>query len=211
VQAWVLGSGVDLDDDGGQAGALRAALAEGLPCVVDAGGLALIGTDPSLKSALHAGTVLTPHAGELARLLTAVRGGGAEVPRGEVEARPLAAARELVAATAATVLVKGATTLVVPPHGPVRSVSRAPAWLATAGAGDVLAGILGTLLAAGLDPADAAALAADVHGRAATRASQGEEPARGDGGPGGPVVAGDVAHALPGVVRALLGGPRLRD
>ncbi len=215
VQAWVLGSGVDLDDDGGQAGALRAALAEGLPCVVDAGGLALLGADPSLRSALHAGTVLTPHAGELARLLTAVRGGtegeGSEVGRGEVEARPLAAARELVAATGATVLVKGATTLVVPPRGPVRSVSRAPAWLATAGAGDVLAGILGTLLAAGLDPADAAALAADVHGRAAARASQGEESAGRDGAPGGPVVAGDVAHAVPGAVRALLSEPRLRD
>jgi ADP-dependent NAD(P)H-hydrate dehydratase / NAD(P)H-hydrate epimerase len=60
----------------------------------------------------------------------------------------------------------------------------------------VLAGILGTLLAAGLDPADAAALAADVHGRAATLASD-----------GGPILASDVAGAVPGVVRALLGGP----
>jgi hydroxyethylthiazole kinase-like uncharacterized protein yjeF len=218
VQAWVLGSGVDPDADDGQADAVRDGLASGLPCVVDAGALALLTDDPSLRDALSARTVLTPHAGELARLLTAVRGGN-EVERAEVEARPLAAAREVVAATGATVLVKGATTIVVPPRGPVRSVSRAPAWLATAGAGDVLAGVLGTLLAAGLDPGDAAALAADVHGRAAARVSQGgsdddagaggrrDDP--GDRGPGGPILASDVAAAVPGVLRALLAG-RLR-
>jgi NAD(P)H-hydrate repair Nnr-like enzyme with NAD(P)H-hydrate dehydratase domain len=202
VQAWVLGSGVDPDADDGQADAIRAGLTSGLPCVVDAGALALLASDPSLRDALSAHTVLTPHAGELARLLTAVRGDGRDVERAAVEARPLAAAREVVAATGASVLVKGATTLVVPPEGPVRSVSRAPAWLATAGAGDVLAGILGALLAAGLEPADAAALAADVHGRAATSASGGG----GDDGPGGPVLASDVAAAVPAVVRALLAG-----
>ncbi|HYY11475.1 MAG TPA: NAD(P)H-hydrate dehydratase, partial [Kineosporiaceae bacterium] len=121
------------------------------------------------------------------------------------DAAALAAARELVEATGATVLVKGSTTLVVPPQGPVRSVAQAPAWLATAGAGDVLAGILGTLLAAGLDPADAAALAADVHGRAATIASRGpEEGGDGNEDPGGPVLAGDVASAVQAGVRALL-------
>jgi ADP-dependent NAD(P)H-hydrate dehydratase / NAD(P)H-hydrate epimerase len=206
VQAWVLGSGVDPDADDGQADAVRAGLASGLPCVVDAGALALLADDPSLREALSERTVLTPHAGELARLLTAVRadrdGDGTEVERAEVEARPLAAAREVVAATGATVLVKGATTLVVPPNGAVRSVSRAPAWLATAGAGDVLAGVLGTLLAAGLDPADAAALAADIHGRAATLASHGDM----EDGPGGPILATDVVGAVPAVVRALLAG-----
>jgi hypothetical protein len=98
----------------------------------------------------------------------------------------------------------------------------------------VLAGILGTLLAAGLDPADAAALAADVHGRAATRASQGagdgdagkggggHDAGKGGGsrrpghhgrgeeqgerGPGGPILASDGAGGVPAVVRALLGG-----
>jgi hydroxyethylthiazole kinase-like uncharacterized protein yjeF len=220
VQAWVLGSGVDPDADDGQADAVRDGLASGLPCVVDAGALALLAEAPALRDALSARTVLTPHAGELARLLTAVRGGGSEVGRAEVEARPVAGAREIVAATGATVLVKGATTIVVPPRGPVRSVCRAPSWLATAGAGDVLAGVLGTLLAAGLDPADAAALAADVHGRAATRASRGGSSDdtgdggrgddRGDRGPGGPILASDVAGALPGVVRTLLAGSRLR-
>jgi hydroxyethylthiazole kinase-like uncharacterized protein yjeF len=217
VQAWVLGSGVDPDADDGQADAVRAGLTSGLPCVVDAGALALLDGDPALRRALSPRTVLTPHAGELARLLTALRGDGkdggrSEVQRAEVEGRPLAAAREIVAATGATVLVKGATTLVVPPQGPVRSASRAPAWLATAGAGDVLAGVLGALLAAGLDPADAAALAADVHGRAATLASHGgtATPASHGGtddrGPGGPILASDVAAAVPSVVRALLAG-----
>ena len=126
----------------------------------------------SLRDALPAHTVLTPHAGELARLLTGVRG-GREVERADVEARPLAAAREVVAATGATVLVKGATTSSSPPAGPVRSSVPRARVAGHRGAGDVLAGILGTLLAAGLEPADAAALAADVHGRAATWASRG--------------------------------------
>ena len=71
VQAHVLGSGVDPDADDGQAGSIRAALRSGLPCVVDAGALALLGADAALRRSLGPPTVLTPHAGELARLLTA--------------------------------------------------------------------------------------------------------------------------------------------
>jgi ADP-dependent NAD(P)H-hydrate dehydratase / NAD(P)H-hydrate epimerase len=195
VQAYVLGSGVDPDADDGQAGHIRDALRSGLPCVVDAGALALLGDEPDLRRSLGPHTVLTPHAGELARLLTTVR--GEEVSRSDVEATPPAHARELSAATGAAVLLKGSTTLVVPGDGgPLRSVRRAPSWLATAGAGDVLAGILGALLGAGLAPADAAALAADVHGRAA-RVAAGPDP-------GGPILAGDVAAAVPAAVRALL-------
>jgi NAD(P)H-hydrate repair Nnr-like enzyme with NAD(P)H-hydrate dehydratase domain len=94
------------------------------------------------------------------------------------------------------VLLKGATTLVVPPTVsglPVRSQNDAPSWLATAGAGDVLAGLCGTLLAAGLNPLDAGSLGALVHGVAADRAN-----------PGGPVRALAVAHGIPGTVAALL-------
>ena len=115
--------------------------------------------------------------------------------REDVEARPLAHARALAQLTGATVLLKGATTLVVPPEegAPVWSQSDAPAWLATAGAGDVLAGLLGTLLAAGL-PADVAgALGSLVNGVAADRAN-----------PGGPVRALAVAHAVPAAVSHLL-------
>ena len=92
-------------------------------------------------------------------------------------------------------LLKGSTTLVVDPDPsvPARSQSDAPPWLATAGAGDVLAGLAGTLLAAGLDPRDAGSLAALVHGVAADRAN-----------PGGPVRALAVAHAIPGAVASLL-------
>ena len=116
--------------------------------------------------------------------------------REQVEARPLAHARALAELTGATVLLKGATTLVVPPGEGATAWSQAdaPPWLATAGAGDVLAGLLGTLLAAGL-PADVAgALGALVHGVAADRAN-----------PGGPVRALAVAHGIPAAVAHLLG------
>jgi len=99
------------------------------------------------------------------------------------------------------VLLKGHTTLVVGAGGAVFAQDDAPAWLATAGAGDVLAGLLGALLAAHADDVVAdpalvpavAACAALVHGRAARTAN-----------PDGPVAALDVARALPGTVRALL-------
>ena len=166
--------------------------------MVDAGALALLGADAGLRGALDGHHVLTPHAGELATLLTAVRG-GPDVQRAEVEGRPLAAARELSAATGATVLLKGSTTLVVPASGsdggPVRTARRAPAWLATAGAGDVLAGILGALLAAGL----ASRGRGDARGRR-------PRACRHPGRRGGPLLAGDVAAAVPAVVAALLAG-----
>jgi ADP-dependent NAD(P)H-hydrate dehydratase / NAD(P)H-hydrate epimerase len=189
VQAWALGSGVDAGGHDGQDDAVRRALASDLPCVVDAGALGLLvasGAGPR-----GAPTLLTPHAGELARLLGQL---GRATTREDVDAAPLALAREAARRTGATVLLKGATTLVVPPQGPARAQADAPAWLATAGAGDVLAGVAATLLAAGLDPVDAGSLASLVHGRAAARASG-----------GGPVSASAVAEAVPAEVAALLG------
>ncbi len=162
--------------------------------VVDAGGLDLLDA-AVLRARADAVTLLTPHAGECARLLTRL-GSEGEVSREQVQARPLAHARALAGLTGATVLLKGATTLVVPPGDDATAWSQAdaPAWLATAGAGDVLAGLLGTLLAAGL-PADlAGALGALVHGVAADRAN-----------PGGPVRALAVAHGIPAAVAHLLG------
>jgi hydroxyethylthiazole kinase-like uncharacterized protein yjeF len=191
VQAWVVGPGLDPEADGPgdeQVAVAARALASDLPVLLDAGGLDL------LTSRRLAPTLLTPHAGELARLLS--RLAGEDVTRAEVEAAPLEHARQAAAATGATVLLKGATTLVVPPPDaglPVRSQADAPPWLATAGAGDVLAGLAGTLLAAGLSPLDAGSLAALVHGVAADRAN-----------PGGPVRALAVAHGLPSAVAALL-------
>jgi len=194
VQAWLVGPGLDLDDDSAPGRAQRAAaqqaLGSGLPCVVDAGGLGLI-TGPRSTP-----TLLTPHAGELATLLSRLEGSKGPVARAEVTNEPVAHARRLADLTACTVLLKGATTLVVCPGSTglaVRSQADAPAWLATAGSGDVLAGLAGALLASGLSPLDAGSLAALVHGLAADAAN-----------PGGPVRAMGVAQAVPGVVAALM-------
>jgi ADP-dependent NAD(P)H-hydrate dehydratase / NAD(P)H-hydrate epimerase len=185
VQAWVLGPGVDADADAGQRGAVLHALDDEVPCVVDAGALGLLPERPGPM-------LLTPHAGELARLLSDV--GGAAVERAAVEERPLHHARAAAEATGATVLLKGATCVLVAPDGRVRTVSDGPGWLATAGSGDVLAGIAGALLAAGLEPLDAGAAAVVVHGLAGERASA-----------GGPVSAEAVLRAVPATVAALLG------
>lgn len=192
VQAWVLGSGVDPaladQDANGQVTRIRGALAGDLPSVVDAGALELI-TQPR-----SAPTILTPHAGELARLLGRLQGG--EVTRDEVLADPVGHSRTVAEHLGSVVVLKGATTLVVSPDPkePVRSQNDAPAWLATAGAGDVLAGVIGALLAAGLPAMDAAALGVLVHGVAADRAN-----------PGGPVRALAVAEALPITVATMCG------
>ena len=192
VQAWVVGPGLDAASDTdsahAQLDAARQALASDLPALVDAGGLELV------EGRREAPTLLTPHAGELARMLSRLT--RSEVTRSEVSASPLSSARRAADLTGATVLLKGATTLVVPPTGaglPVRSQNDAPAWLATAGAGDVLAGLCGALLAAGLSPLDAGSLGALVHGVAADEAN-----------PGGPLRALAVAHGIPTTVAHLL-------
>ncbi|WP_152187718.1 NAD(P)H-hydrate epimerase [Georgenia satyanarayanai] len=199
VQAWTLGSGVDPADDARAddvRDALQRALDDGVPAVLDAGALALA------PERLTATTVLTPHAGELARLLSTR---GERTSRADVEAAPLDLARRAAVLTGAVVLLKGPTTVVAAPGGAGLSQADGTPWLATAGTGDVLAGVLGALLAqrgedlaAGHDPAgtltaELAAAAALVHGRAGARASG-----------GGPVTATGVADAVPGVVAALL-------
>lgn len=200
VQSWVLGPGLSEGDE--QAAAVEDAFARALeagePVVVDAGALSAL---PQRVTPL---VVLTPHAGELARLLTAR---GVEVSREDVDAEPLRWARTAHEVTGATVLLKGATTLVVGAEV-VLSQADAPPWLATAGAGDVLAGVLGALLAGRAQEvrrapalvAEIAAAAALLHGRAARAAN-----------PGGPVRAGAVAEALPEVVARLLGVPAVAD
>jgi ADP-dependent NAD(P)H-hydrate dehydratase / NAD(P)H-hydrate epimerase len=196
VQAWLIGPGLDVGDESGlgraQRAAAQSAMDSGLPCVVDAGGLDLI-TGPRRTP-----TLLTPHAGELAALLSRLEG-SPDVDRAAVTSAPLPHARRLAHLTNSTVLLKGATTLVVCAGSsgqPVRSQADAPSWLATAGSGDVLAGLAGTLLASGLSPLDSGSLAALVHGLAGEASN-----------PGGPVRALDVAHAIPGVVAALMVRP----
>ncbi|WP_289019275.1 NAD(P)H-hydrate epimerase [uncultured Ornithinimicrobium sp.] len=202
VQAMVVGPGVDApavdrpDGEDDQVDRVTGSFAQDLPLLVDAGGLELLGRWLAAGHRRTAPTLLTPHAGELARLLGTVAD-GEEVTRERVEQAPLAHARRAAVLTGCTVLLKGATTLVVDPDPavPVRSQADAPPWLATAGAGDVLAGLAGVLLAAGLAPLEAGSLAALVHGTAASRAT-----------PGGPVRALGVAHAIPLAVADLLAG-----
>lgn len=186
VQAWVLGSGQDAAErDDATRALLDAALAQRVPVVVDSGAL-------DLATRAAGPVVITPHAGELARLV------GVDVD--DVRADAEAAARDAAARLRVTVLLKGHTTHVATPDGEVLQVRSAPAWLATAGAGDALAGVLGALVAthhteladdAGL-LAPLAATAAVLHGLAAERASG-----------GGPFTILDLCRALPATVAEL--------
>ncbi|MFJ3900506.1 NAD(P)H-hydrate dehydratase [Streptomyces sp. NPDC090025] len=180
VQAWVAGPGLGEDAPV----AMEHLLTADVPVLVDADGLREL--TPDAVRARTAPTLLTPHAGEAAALLGTTRA--------EVEAGRLAAVRELAGRYGATVLLKGSTTLVADPDpaAPVRVNPTGTPWLATAGSGDVLAGLAGALLAAGLPALEAASVAAYLHGLAARRAS--------DGGTR-PITAGDVAEALPGAWR----------
>jgi ADP-dependent NAD(P)H-hydrate dehydratase / NAD(P)H-hydrate epimerase len=194
VQAWLLGSGVESDP--AQDGAIAHALGSGLPCVVDAGALeeCVRRRAEGSRSMNADGVLLTPHAGELARMLDML---GHAVQRDDVEARPMFHAVWLAREADATVLLKGSTTLIASPKGRLSSQNDGSSWMATAGSGDVLAGIAGALMATGVGAMDAGAMAALVHGRAGVRASG-----------GGPIAAGDVAAATPATVAELL---RLTD
>lgn len=195
VQAWLLGSGVE--DDPVQDQAIETALTSGLPCVVDAGALdACVRARAGGSRATPAESVLlTPHAGELARMLGLL---GHKVTRDAVEAQPMRHVRWLATESDSTVLLKGPTTLIAAPSGPIFSQASGVSWMATAGSGDVLAGIAGALMATGVDAPHAGAMAALVHGKAGALGSN-----------GGPLAAMEMADATPAVVAALLGG--LRD
>ncbi|MEU9283323.1 NAD(P)H-hydrate dehydratase [Streptomyces sp. NPDC048275] len=176
VQAWVVGPGA-----GDDAATVAEVLGADVPVLVDADGLRL--ADMGAVRARTAPTLMTPHAGEAAALLG--------VPREEVEGARLAAVRELAGRYRATVLLKGSTTLVGDSGGgAVRVNPTGTAWLATAGSGDVLSGLAGSLLAAGLSAVDAGSVAAYLHGLAGRFAAD-----------GAPVGAHDVADAVPGAWR----------
>ena len=176
VQAWAVGPGLGTDDIG--ASALWFALDTGLPVIVDADALTILAAHPDLLADRAAPTVLTPHAGEFARLAS-----GAGLPATSGQAPPgadrIAATRRLADQFGATVLLKGNVTVVAEPGGPVYLNAAGQSWAATAGSGDVLSGIIGALLAAGLPAGEAAAAAAFVHARAAnlSAADPGPRPA----------------------------------
>jgi ADP-dependent NAD(P)H-hydrate dehydratase / NAD(P)H-hydrate epimerase len=176
VQAWVVGPGA-----GDDASAVGEVLASDVPVLIDADGLRL--ADRDAVRARTAPTLMTPHAGEAAALLG--------VPREEVEGARLASARELAGRYDATVLLKGSTTLVADAGGgAVRVNPTGTAWLATAGSGDVLSGLAGSLLASGLSALDAGSVGAYLHGLAGRFAAD-----------GAPVGAHDVAAAVPAAWR----------
>lgn len=154
VQAWAVGPGLGTDDTG--AAALWFALETALPVIVDADALTILAAHPDLVASRSAPTVLTPHAGEFARL--------AGSPPGDDR---VAATRKLADHLGATVLLKGNVTVIAEPDGPVYLSPAGESWAATAGSGDVLSGMIGALLAAGLPAGEAAAAAAFVHARAA--------------------------------------------
>ena len=200
VQAWAVGSGMGTDH--AAAGRLSAVLATRLPVLIDADGLTVLASHRELLPR-PAPTLITPHAGELGRLL------GADPA--DIEARRLEYARRAADKLGVCVLLKGSTTVVAPPDGvdPVLVNTTGTPWLATAGTGDVLAGLAGALLAQGLLPPQAAIAAAYLHGLAARLAAAGgDEDGNEDGGgglprPAAPIGAADVVRAIPRAFRAL--------
>ncbi|WP_341975244.1 NAD(P)H-hydrate dehydratase [Microbacterium sp. LTA6] len=187
IGAWVIGSGTDPGHRSHQEHeALREILAGVVPVVVDAGAL-------DLAVAANAPALVTPHAGEFARLR--------ELMKLRADADRAAEVAQTAAALGATVLLKGAKTLIASADAAIITVEAGTGWLAAAGTGDVLAGILGALIAANPDAplAETAAAGAWLHGHAGRLAAGATAGAHGH-----PIVAMDVAEALPSAIADLL-------
>lgn len=204
-QAWVVGSGISGRDSSAEPGvteAIAAAMEANVPLILDAGGLDWVEGDTLADRPVAPTVVLTPHAGELAQLLTRL---GVEVSREDVEADPARWARAGAEMTGASIVLKGGITLVAS-QGTLFSQADGSPWLATAGSGDVLAGVLGTVLAGwqvarerGTGPTTwptighAIAAGVALHGLAGVRASG-----------GGPTTASAVAAAVSPTLAHLL-------
>jgi len=187
LQALVVGCGLGMGDDARTA--LAAALERRVALVIDADALNLIAADASLQQRLHqhpAAAILTPHPLEAARLL------GCSATA--VQQDRIAAARQLAARFGAIVILKGAGSVLARPDGAYAINPTGSPALATAGTGDVLAGMLGAFLAQGFDAWDAAMAATWLHGAAA------------EDGPDIGLVAGEVAPRAAEVLGRLRAG-----
>jgi NAD(P)H-hydrate epimerase len=160
------------------------------PLLIDADGLNAHAGRLELLQGRPGPTVLTPHAGELARLL--------DTGSDEVETHRLACARAAAEQSGCVLLLKGDDTLVAAPGGPVAISPGATPALATAGTGDVLSGVIGAFLAKGLGAFEAAAAGALAHARAGGVAAERHGADH--------VIAGDVIEAIPEAMRELRGG-----
>lgn len=185
-RAVVLGPGLGLDETGARLTQAFVAHAP-IPVVVDADAITHVAADRAALEGVAGPRILTPHPGEAGRLL--------DVSSSEIQADRYAAATELAAVTAQTVILKGARSLVAHLDRLAVCAEGTPA-LGAAGTGDVLSGITGAL-ALTLDPFDAALAATLVH------AAAGETAAAGDRG----LLASDVADAVPAVLAAHLSLP----
>jgi hydroxyethylthiazole kinase-like uncharacterized protein yjeF len=194
VQAWAVGPGL------GTGAASRQVLAHvlgvGVPVVADADAITLLARHPELADSRDPGTplVLTPHDREFERLTGKLPG-----------ADRVAAARDAAGRFDAVLLLKGNTTIVAAPDGRVLVNPARSSWPATAGSGDVLTGVLGALLATGLEPATAAAAATHAQELAAAiaaRGGSGSIATRGGSG-GAPAPASAIQAALTDAIRYL--------
>jgi ADP-dependent NAD(P)H-hydrate dehydratase / NAD(P)H-hydrate epimerase len=179
VQAWVVGPGIGTGHEG--RGVLQHVLGAGVPVCADADATTLMAYHPEVLDARDPDTplVLTPHEGEFARLT-------GEAPGEDRVAAVRAAARKFDA----IVLLKGYCTVIAAPDGRVLVNVARGSWLATAGSGDVLSGLIGALLAGGVDPWQAAGMAAHVHSHAADLAARGV-----------PTSASAIVSAIPAALR----------
>lgn len=158
----------------------------GVPVVIDADGLNALGEDMSVLGNRQVPIVLTPHPGEMSRLLG--------VTVGEVQSRRMEVAREAAAKWGVTVVLKGSGTIVAEPGGEVYLNVTGNPGMATAGSGDVLTGVITGLIAQGVRPNTAAAIGTYLHGRAGDLVKE----TRGERG----LIAGDIVRALPEVIRS---------
>jgi ADP-dependent NAD(P)H-hydrate dehydratase / NAD(P)H-hydrate epimerase len=188
VQAWAIGPGIGTDETAHEL--LATVLASDVPVLIDADGLTVLAAHRELLPR-RGPTLITPHAGELARLLKA--------DRADIEAQRLHYATAAAAELGITVLLKGSTTVIAQPGEglPVWVNSTGSSFLATAGSGDVLSGLAGSLLAQGLAPPEAAAVAAYLHGLAGRLAAR-----------DAPIGASDLFTGISAAIRASTGvGP----